>query len=104
MALSGGEFSVLRLDEKHRGIYKIPYDAIIPRRSQCENLLVPVGCSASHIAVTSLRMEPVWMILGESAGTAAAIAAREIMSVQDIAYSKLREKLLALGQRLERPA
>jgi hypothetical protein len=104
VALSGGEFSVLRLDEKHRGIYKIPYDAIIPRRSQCENLLVPVCCSASHIAMTSLRMEPVWMILGESAGTAAAIAAREIMSVQDIAYSKLREKLLALGQRLERPA
>ena len=54
--------------------------------------------------MTSLRMEPVWMILGESAGAAAAIAARDSMSVQDVAYNKLREKLLALGQRLERPA
>jgi hypothetical protein len=53
--------------------------------------------------MTSLRMEPVWMILGESAGVAASIAARESMSVQDGAYSKLRAKLLALGQRLDRP-
>jgi hypothetical protein len=68
-----------------------------------ENLIVPVCCSASHIAMTSIRMEPVWMILGESAGVAAAIAARESVRVQDVAYSKLRDKLLALGQRLDRP-
>ncbi len=53
--------------------------------------------------MTSIRMEPVWMILGESAGVAAAIAARESVSVQDVAYSKLRDKLLALGQRIDRP-
>ena len=52
---------------------------------RCENLIVPVCCSASHIAMTSIRMEPVWMILGESAGVAAAIAARESVSVQDVA-------------------
>ncbi len=72
VALAGGYYSMLTLDEVHRGIYKIPYRAIVPRRQQCTNLLVPVCLSASHIAMTSIRMEPVWMILGESAGVAAA--------------------------------
>ncbi len=103
VALSGGEFSMLYLDEQHRGIYKIPYRAITPLRKECENLLVPACCSASHIAMTSLRMEPVWMILGESAGVAAALAVKTRIPVQDVDYSRLRSKLRQRGQKLERP-
>lgn len=103
VALQGGFFSMLYLTERHKGIYKIPYRAIAPRRDECSNLLVPVCCSASHIAMTSIRMEPVWMILAESAGVAAATAVRRGQAVQDIDYKTLRARLLALGQRLERP-
>lgn len=104
VALQGGEFSILYLDNgKHRGIYKIPYEAIVPRKSECDNLLVPVCCSASHIAMTSIRMEPVWMVLGESAGVAASMAASGQTSVQDVPYDALSAKLLKLGQKLERP-
>jgi hypothetical protein len=102
IALSGGYYSMLYLEDIHRGIYQIPYRAIVPHRKECENLLVPVCCSASHIAMTSIRMEPVWMILGESAGVAAAMAIREGVPVQRIDYPALREKLLRLGQRLDR--
>ena len=105
VTLQGGEFSVLYLTERHRGIYAIPYRAIVPRREECTNLLVPVCCSASHIAMTSLRMEPVWMILGESAGIAAAEAVAARRPVQDLDYATvLRPKLIAAKQRLERPA
>jgi hypothetical protein len=105
VALQGGEFSVLYLTERHRGIYAIPYRAIVPRREECTNLLVPVCCSASHIAMTSLRMEPVWMILGESAGIAAATAVAAQLPVQDLDYATaLRPKLMAAKQRLDRPA
>ncbi|MEX1114138.1 MAG: FAD-dependent oxidoreductase [Akkermansiaceae bacterium] len=103
IALYGGYYSMLYLEEAHQGIYKIPYRAIIPKREECTNLLVPVCVSASHIAMTSIRMEPVWMILGESAGVAAAMAAKENRTVQEIEYSRLRTKLLGLNQRLERP-
>jgi hypothetical protein len=102
VALSGGEFSMLYLDEKHRGIYKIPYRSITPLKTECQNLLVPVCCSASHIAMTSIRMEPVWMILGESAGLAAALAIKEHSPVQDVNYRQLRSKLLQRGQKVER--
>lgn len=103
IALNGGEFSMLCLDDAHRGIYKIPYRAIVPREAECTNLLVPVCCSASHIAMTSVRMEPVWMILGESAGVAAALAIRGGTSVQAVAYPELRARLVELGQVLDRP-
>ena len=102
VALYGGEFSMVYLDEKYEGIYKIPYRAITPRRSECNNLLVPVCVSASHIAMTSIRMEPVWMILGESAGVAAAMAVNENLPVQQVPYASIKEKLVALQQRLER--
>ncbi len=102
VALYGGEFSMLYLDEAHDGIYKIPYRAITPKQSECTNLLVPVCVSASHIAMTSIRMEPVWMILGESAGVAAALAVTEKSPVQKVEYGKLQPKLVALRQRLER--
>jgi len=103
VALSGGEFSMLHLDEKHRGIYKIPYRSITPLKTECNNLLVPVCCSASHIAMTSIRMEPVWMILGESAGVAAALAIKNRTSVQDMNYPALKSQLLQRNQKLERP-
>ncbi|MCE2695767.1 MAG: FAD-dependent oxidoreductase [Verrucomicrobiaceae bacterium] len=103
VALYGGEFSMLYLDDKHEGIYKIPYGAITPKQSECTNLLVPVCVSASHIAMTSIRMEPVWMILGESAGVAAAMAVSEDTPVQQLPYEAVKKKLVALKQKLERP-
>ena len=81
--------------------YKISYGSIVPKRSEVSNLLVPVACSASHIAYGSIRMEPVFMILGHSAATAAAQAIDSNCGVQDIDYSKLRAKLLTDGQILE---
>lgn len=104
VALYGGEFSMLYLDEKHEGIYKIPYRAITPRLNECTNLLVPVCVSASHIAMTSIRMEPVWMILGESAGVAASMAVTGRIPVQRVEYAPLRAKLLDLRQKLDRQA
>ena len=68
--------------------YKISYWAIVPKKGQVDNLLVPVACSASHIAYGSIRMEPVFMILGQSAATA----------VQDVDYAKLSKTLEKDGQ------
>jgi hypothetical protein len=81
--------------------YEIAYGALVPKRQQCENLLVPVCVSSSHIAFGSIRMEPVFMILGQSAATAAAMAMDEKIAVQDVSYAKLRERLLKDGQVLE---
>lgn len=103
VALQGGDYSMLYLEEAHRGIYKIPYRAITPRERECRNLLVPVCCSASHIAMTSIRMEPVWMTLGESAGVAAALALKHDIAVQRVDYGRLRSRLSALGVKTERP-
>jgi len=75
--------------------YPISYRSIVPRPGQCENLLVPVCLSASHIAYGSIRMEPVFMILGQSAATAAAQAIDESVPVQKVNYAKLRTRLLA---------
>ena len=103
VALQGGAFSIVYLDNgKYNGSYKIPYEAIVPRKGECDNLIVPVCVSASHIAFTSLRMEPVWMVLGESAGVAAAMAADADIPVQDVPYDTLRQKLDVLEQKLER--
>ena len=101
VALQGGEFSILRLGGPHDGVYRIPYRAIVPRMGECENLLVPVCLSASHIAMTSTRMEPVWTVVGESAGVAAALALRERVPVQQVPYAALRARLLELGQKLD---
>ncbi|MEM7395274.1 MAG: FAD-dependent oxidoreductase, partial [Verrucomicrobiota bacterium] len=77
------------------GPYPIDYGAIVPKKSECRNLLVPVCLSSSHIAYGSIRMEPVFMILGQSAATAASFAIDENLAVQDVAYEKLKERLLA---------
>jgi len=103
VAISGGAYSELVLNEKYGGIYKVPYESITPKIEECDNLLVPVCCSASHIAMTSIRMEPVWMILGESAGLAAALAFKNRVAVQHVGYEQLRSKLLEVGQKLDRP-
>jgi len=83
------------------GPYKVSYGSLIPKRGETENLLVPVCVSSSHIAYGSVRMEPVFLILGQSAATAAVLALDEGVSVQDVDYGKLRERLLADSQILE---
>lgn len=80
--------------------YPISYRAIIPRQEEATNLLVPVCLSASHIAFGSIRMEPVFMVLGQSAATAAAQAIDANQSVQEIDYQALRSKLEQDQQRL----
>src|SRR5947199_4404668 len=83
--------------------YRIDYGAIVPKQSECANLLVPVCLSASHIAYGSIRMEPVFMVLGQSAGTAASMAIDGNLAVQQVDYAKLRTRLLADHQMLEVP-
>lgn len=83
------------------GPYQIAYGALVPKKGQADNLLVPVAVSASHIAYGSIRMEPVFMILGQSAATAAAMAIDAGIAVQNVPYDKLRARLLADGQVLE---
>ncbi len=81
--------------------YPIAFKAIVPKKSECENLLVPVCVSASHIAYGSIRMEPVFMVLGQSAATGAAHAIDENCAVQEVDYQKLRARLLEDNQVLE---
>jgi hypothetical protein len=78
--------------------YPISQRAICPRKTECENLLVPVCLSSSHIAFGSIRMEPVFMILGQSAATIAAIALENNSAVQDVPYAELRKQLAKDGQ------
>jgi hypothetical protein len=81
--------------------YGIPFGALVPRRGDVDNLLVPVCCSASHIAYGSIRMEPVFMVLAQSAAIAAGLAIEHNTAVQDVPYPLLRERLHAAGQVLE---
>lgn len=81
--------------------YQIPYRCITPKKDQCENLLVPVALSASHVTYGSVRMEPQFMIIGHSAGVAAAMALRQGIAVQDVDVPALQTKLRAQKQVLE---
>ena len=81
--------------------YPISYRAIVPKEEECANLLVPVCLSASHIAYGSIRMEPVFLVLGQSAATAAALALDADVSLQKVEVEKLRLKLLEDGQVLD---
>lgn len=74
--------------------YGISYRSIIPKASECENLLVPWALSSTHIAFGSIRMEPVFMVLGQSAGTAACLAIDSKSSVQSVSYKTLRARLV----------
>lgn len=78
--------------------YRIAYKSLVPKAEQCENLLVPVCVSSSHMAFGSIRMEPVFMILGQSAATAACLAIDQNISVQAVQYADLKEQLLKDGQ------
>jgi FAD-dependent oxidoreductase family protein len=81
--------------------YPISYRAIVPKAAECENLLVPICLSATHIAYGSIRMEPVFMILGQSAATAAALSLDAKCSLQKLNYQILRTCLLKDKQVLE---
>jgi hypothetical protein len=81
--------------------YPISYRSIVPKAAECGNLLVPVCLSASHISYGSIRMEPVFMVLGQSAATAAVQAIDDRVSVQKIEYATLRERLLKDRQVLD---
>ncbi|WKN41808.1 FAD-dependent oxidoreductase [Tunicatimonas pelagia] len=78
--------------------YSISYDALTPKQEECENLLVPVCVSSSHIAFGSIRMEPVFMILGQSAATGAALAIDNNIPVQEVDYEQLETRLTEDGQ------
>lgn len=83
------------------GPYQIPYGSIIPKKYECTNLLVPLCMSASHVAYSSIRMEATYMVMGESAGLAAALALNENKAVQDINRALLTSYLNKYGQILE---
>lgn len=85
------------------GAYQISYRSIVPARGECENLLVPVCLSASHIAYGSIRMEPVFMILGQSSATAAVMSIEAGAALQDLPWSELQRQLLKDGQVLQLP-
>jgi len=80
------------------GPYPIDLGAIVPRRAECENLVVPVCVSATHIAYGSIRMEPVFMVLGQSAASLAMEAVRGGVAVQEVDYQVLRKRLADDGQ------
>ena len=86
-----------RIWRLNNGPFDIPYRILLPKRSECENLLVPVCVSATHVAFCTLRLESMWMAMGQVAGTAAAIAATGNEAAQDIAISRLQQQLQATG-------
>ena len=83
--------------------YHVPYRSILPRPEQCDNLLVPVALSCTHVGISSLRIEGAWMVIGQGAGVAAALAVDQDVAVQELDYVKLRGRLLAQKQVLELP-
>ncbi len=103
--INEGTIIPVRLDPKRRDgpAYQIPYRSITPKAEECANLLVPVAISSSHVAFSSIRVEPSWMVIGHSAGIAAAMAAKDKTPVQKLDYAKLKERLLAQGQVLDLP-
>lgn len=78
--------------------YQVPYRSIVPKHDECRNLIVPVCISASHVAFASYRMEPQYMIVGQSAGIAAALAVKSKRAVQQIDIFELQAKLIQEGQ------
>ncbi len=99
----GTIFPVRRNNPKQGYAYHVPYRAILPKPQQCDNLLVPVALSCTHVGISSLRIEGTWMVIGQSAGIAAALASDQDLAVQELEYANLRPRLLAQQQVLELP-
>jgi hypothetical protein len=99
----GTIFPVRMPGRRHGYAYHIPYRAITPSASECSNLLVPVALSATHVAYSSVRVEPTWMAVGQGAGVAAALAAKAGVTVQALDYPTLRTRLLAQKVALDLP-
>ena len=99
----GTIFPVRMPGRRHGYAYHIPYRAITPSASECSNLLVPVALSATHVAYSSVRVEPTWMAIGQGAGVAAALAAKAGVTVQALDYPTLRTRLLAQNVVLDLP-
>ena len=83
--------------------YQIDLGTILPKKSECSNLIVPIAVSCSHIAFGSIRMEPVFMILGQSSGTIAVLAIEQETSIQDVPYGQIKPRLITDGQILSTP-
>ncbi|MES2597963.1 MAG: FAD-dependent oxidoreductase [Verrucomicrobiota bacterium] len=104
MVVNEGTIMPVRMEGRRNGYpYHIPYRAILPKAEECDNLLVPIALSCTHVGISSIRVEPTWMILGQSAGIAAAMSAKQNVAVQKLAYPALRERLLAQKQVLDLP-
>ena len=82
--------------------YKIDLGAILPKIEECTNMIVPVAVSSSHIAFGSIRMEPVFMILGQSAGTIASMSVEKNLAIHKLPYEEIKTQLLEAGQILEK--
>jgi hypothetical protein len=99
-----GTIGPLRMQGRGHGYpFHIPYRAITPKAAECTNLLVPVALSCTHVGLCSIRVEPTWMVLGQSAGIAATWCARHGVAVQKAPYEALRERLLAQKMALDLP-
>lgn len=99
-----GTIFPVRMEGRRNGFpYHIPYRSVLPAKTESDNLLVPVALSCTHVGISSIRVEPTWMILGQSAGVAAALAAKQDVAVQDLPYADLKQRLLAQGQVLDLP-
>lgn len=111
IALKGGGvlnegtiFPVRKTRPKQGYAYHVPYRAVLPKPEQCTNLLVPVALSCTHVGICSLRIEGAWMVIGQGAGVAAALAAKAGVPAQKLPYDQLKKRLLAQGQVLQLPA
>jgi len=102
--INEGTIMPVRMPKRGHGYpYQVPYRSLTPKATECDNLLVPVALSCTHVAFSSIRVEPTWMILGQSAGIAASLAVKQNLAVQRLPYPALRERLLAQKQVLDLP-
>lgn len=97
----GTIYPVRRKTRKQGYAYHVPYRSILPSPDQCDNLLVPVALSCTHVGISSLRIEGTWMVIGQAAGVAAALSASDGVAVQGLDYSSLRARLIGQGQVLD---
>jgi hypothetical protein len=84
-------------------VYEIPYRALTPKAAECDNLLVTCALSSSRVAFNSLRVEPVWMMLGQAAGTAAALVQKDKATVQGVNGAELQKRLREASVPLKKP-